>query len=71
MRSGVTSTASWRRRADVDDIWAERARGNAAQRYGDPTELGAACAFLCSAQAGYVTGQNLLIDGGGYPPARY
>ena len=28
---------------------------------------GAACAFLCSAQAGYLTGQNLLIDGGAYP----
>ena len=29
--------------------------------------VGAACAFLCSAQAGYLTGQNLLIDGGAYP----
>jgi 3-oxoacyl-[acyl-carrier protein] reductase len=50
-----------------DEIWAERARGNPAQRYGDPAELGAACAYLCSAQAGYVTGQSLLVDGGGYP----
>ena len=33
-------------------------------RFGDPSEFGAACAFLCSAQAGYITGQNLLIDGG-------
>jgi 3-oxoacyl-[acyl-carrier protein] reductase len=32
-----------------------------------PAELGAACTFLCSAQAGYVTGQSLLVDGGGYP----
>ena len=38
-----------------------------ARRFGDPVEFGAACAFLCSAQAGYVTGQNLLIDGGAYP----
>ena len=38
-----------------------------AQRYGDPDEFGAYCAFLCSAQAGYITGQNLLIDGGAYP----
>ncbi len=35
-----------------------------AGRFGDPAEFGEACAFLCSAQAGYITGQNLLIDGG-------
>jgi 3-oxoacyl-[acyl-carrier protein] reductase len=50
-----------------DEIWAERGRANPAGRYGAPAELGAACAYLCSAQAGYVTGQSLLIDGGGYP----
>ena len=50
-----------------DDIWDERARANPAGRYGAPAELGAACAYLCSAQAGYVAGQSLLIDGGGYP----
>ncbi len=50
-----------------DEVWAERSRGNPAQRYGDPAELGAACAYLCAAQAGYITGQNLLVDGGGYP----
>jgi len=38
-----------------------------AQRFGDPAEFGAACAFLCSAQAGYITGQSILIDGGAYP----
>jgi 3-oxoacyl-[acyl-carrier protein] reductase len=38
-----------------------------AKRIGDPAEFGAACAFLCSAQAGYITGQSLLIDGGTYP----
>ncbi len=37
-----------------------------ARRFGDPAEFGAACAFLCSAQAGYITGQSLLIDGGNY-----
>ena len=42
--------------------------GNAvAGRVGDPAELGAACAFLCSAHAGYLTGQNILMDGGLYP----
>ncbi len=42
-------------------------RGNPAKRYGNPAELGAYCAFLCSTQAGFITGQNLLIDGGSYP----
>lgn len=47
---------------------AERKRaGIPAARFGEPDEFGAACAFLCSAQAGYITGQNLLIDGGSYP----
>ena len=38
-----------------------------AQRFGNPTEFGAACAFLCSQQASYITGQNILTDGGAYP----
>jgi 3-oxoacyl-[acyl-carrier protein] reductase len=38
-----------------------------AQRIGDPAEFGDACAYLCSAQAGFVVGQNVLIDGGAYP----
>lgn len=38
-----------------------------ARRFGEASEFGAACAFLCSTHAGYVTGQNLLIDGGAYP----
>ena len=47
---------------------ADRARaGIPARRFGDPAEFGAACAFLCSAQAGFITGQSLLIDGGSYP----
>jgi 3-oxoacyl-[acyl-carrier protein] reductase len=50
-----------------DQIWHERAAANPAKRYGDPKELGALCAFLCSANAGYITGQNLVIDGGSYP----
>ncbi len=39
----------------------------AAGRYGDPAELGDYCAYLCSARAGFITGQNLLMDGGKYP----
>ena len=37
------------------------------QRLGNIDEFGAACAFLCSVHAGYITGQNLLMDGGAYP----
>ena len=48
---------------------AERMASVPAKRFGQPDELGAACAFLCSAQAGYITGQNLLIDGGVFPGA--
>jgi len=39
----------------------------AAKRMGRPEEFGAACAFLCSAQASYISGQNLQLDGGSYP----
>ncbi|MCC6610774.1 MAG: SDR family oxidoreductase [Burkholderiales bacterium] len=38
-----------------------------AGRFGDPSEFGELCAYLCSAQAGFITGQNFLIDGGAYP----
>ena len=38
-----------------------------ARRLGQPEEFGQACAFLCSQQASYITGQNLLLDGGLYP----
>jgi len=40
-----------------------------AGRFGDPAEFGALCAFLASAQAGFITGQNILIDGGAFPGA--
>ena len=36
-----------------------------AGRFGDPREFGAICAFLCSVHAGYIAGQNILVDGGG------
>ena len=38
-----------------------------AGRFGTSDEFGAACAWLCSQQAGYITGQNWLVDGGAYP----
>jgi 3-oxoacyl-[acyl-carrier protein] reductase len=50
----------------IDDEMAARRQTNPAGRFGDPEEFGAACAFLCSAYAGYMTGQNVLLDGGAY-----
>ncbi len=51
----------------IDEVRAARAAENPSGRFGTPDEFGAACAYLCSIHAGYITGQNLLIDGGGYP----
>lgn len=54
--------------ADPEKL-AQRKAGIPAGRFGAPDEFGALCAFLCSVHAGYVTGQNLLIDGGAFPGA--
>ena len=66
LKSTVASLAESSGRS-FEEVWQERMKSNPAERFGDPAEFGEACAFLCSAQAGYITGQNLLIDGGGYP----
>jgi 3-oxoacyl-[acyl-carrier protein] reductase len=50
-----------------EEALAERLRTIPAGRQGDPAEFGDACAYLCSAQAGFITGQNFLLDGGAYP----
>lgn len=50
-----------------EEAMRRRIAGVPAGRLGDPQEFGQACAYLCSAQAAYVTGQNFLIDGGAYP----
>jgi 3-oxoacyl-[acyl-carrier protein] reductase len=44
-----------------------RMEANPAGRFGTTEEFGDACAYLCSAQAGFISGQNLLLDGGAYP----
>ncbi len=49
----------------IDDARARRAATIPARRYGTIEEFGAACAFLCSQHAGFIVGQNLLLDGGG------
>jgi 3-oxoacyl-[acyl-carrier protein] reductase len=68
LKATLTGVAK-RRGIDLEQAMAERIAGIPARRVGDPAEFGAACAFLCSAQAGFITGQNLLIDGGAFPGA--
>ncbi len=51
----------------MDELLAIRAKGIPAKRIGTSEEFGAICAFLCSQHAGYMTGQNILADGGAYP----
>jgi 3-oxoacyl-[acyl-carrier protein] reductase len=51
----------------VDEVAASRRMAIPAQRFGTAEEFGQICAFLCSLQAGYLTGQNILLDGGAYP----
>jgi 3-oxoacyl-[acyl-carrier protein] reductase len=65
LRSNVRSAAE-RTGQPFDRLWEQRRLSAPAQRVGDPAEFGAACAFLCSQQAGFITGQNLLLDGGAF-----
>lgn len=51
----------------LQEVRAEQQGGIPAGRFGTPLEFGAICAFLCSVHAGYITGQNILADGGAYP----
>ena len=49
-----------------EEAYAEMAANIAAGRLGRPEEVGDACAYLCSAQAGFISGQSLHVDGGSY-----
>jgi 3-oxoacyl-[acyl-carrier protein] reductase len=51
----------------LDDVLKNRRAVVPAKRFGSIEEFGATCAFLCSTHAGYLTGQNILLDGGAYP----
>jgi 3-oxoacyl-[acyl-carrier protein] reductase len=53
----------------VDEARSESKARIPAGRFGDPAEFGALCAFLAGARAGFITGQNILIDGGAFPSA--
>ncbi|WP_066554665.1 SDR family oxidoreductase [Croceicoccus bisphenolivorans] len=50
-----------------DEIITQRLTSIPAKRFGQPNEFGALCAFLCGQSAGYLTGQNIVIDGGAFP----
>src|SRR6516164_7947703 len=65
-RSNVEATAN-KKNITHDAAFAERVATISAKRIGQPDELGTMCAFLCSVHAGYITGQNILIDGGTFP----
>jgi 3-oxoacyl-[acyl-carrier protein] reductase len=73
---GMFETETLRKRTDAmakatgktgEEVHADRMKAVPAGRFGDPAEFGALCAFVCSAHASYITGQNFLIDGGNYP----
>jgi 3-oxoacyl-[acyl-carrier protein] reductase len=64
---GMAKGEAEKRGVSVEQVRAERAKLNPAGRFGDPEEFGQACAFLCSAKAGFITGQNILLDGGFFP----
>ena len=68
LRAGFSGTAKLQNRSE-NEVAEDTAAGVPAKRFGDPAEFGDACAFLCAAQAGYITGQSLLIDGGKYNSA--
>src|ERR1700748_2335487 len=64
---GTAKGEADKRGLTVEKVLAERAKLNPAGRFGEPDEFGEACAFLCSAKAGFITGQNILLDGGAFP----
>jgi len=67
-RLNVTMTgAASKQNRTIEEVRAQRAAAIPAGRFGTPAEFGAFCAFLCSVQAAYMTGQNVLLDGGAYP----
>ena len=64
---GTTEKMAEARKVAVSVVDAERKAAVPAGRFGSAEEFGSVVAFMCSAHAGFITGQNVLIDGGGYP----
>jgi len=65
LKSGMVYEAQ-RQNVAFEEILAKRGATNPTGRVGDPAEFGDACAFLCSESAGFIVGQNLLLDGGAF-----
>jgi 3-oxoacyl-[acyl-carrier protein] reductase len=63
----LTEADARQRRIHYDTALAEAKAAEASGRFGKPEEFGAVAAFLCSQQASYIVGQNILVDGGTYP----
>jgi len=63
----VVSMQAKNQGVDFEVALKQRKAANPAGRFGKPEEFGAACAFLCSDQASFITGQNMLLDGGAFP----
>jgi 3-oxoacyl-[acyl-carrier protein] reductase len=63
----LTEADARQRRIHLDTALAEAKAAETAGRFGTPEEFGAVAAFLCSQYAGYIVGQNILVDGGTYP----
>ena len=66
LRSNMTFNAK-KTGKTPEELARTRMEANPARRFGTVEEFGDACAFLCSAHAGYIVGQNLLLDGGAFP----
>ena len=66
LRTTIEAEAAKTGRA-IDETRRRRMGSIPAGRFGEPDEFGAVCAFLCSVHAGYIAGQNILVDGGNYP----
>ena len=64
---GTMAGAAQKSGQTVDAVRAQQAAQIPARRFGTAAEFGAVCAFMCSQQAAYLTGQNVLLDGGAYP----
>ena len=65
--TGVFAAQAQRQGVPADQLRARAEAGNPTRRVGRPEEFGAVCAFLASEHAGFITGQNLLLDGGAFP----
>ena len=64
---GMLKAQSAKTGRSIDELSAQRIAPIPVRRFGSAEEFGAVCAFLCSVHAGYLTGQNILLDGGAYP----